>query len=195
MRRAADAMKGSNVIRAAVYAHAASHVDYCGTLCHADFVVEWNVFNNAGLLRGHSGIAACRGGIALDLDGVICEEPPINDHLDLSGHMHWLTTARPWHLPLAAPVKLICSGRLEGWRGQTMTWLARHGVRVDRLLLDPARDVRARGDYAAVAARKGAEFRDAECTLFIESDRRQAPIIRDVARKPVICLPTGEVFA
>ena len=195
MLAAAGSLRNRPNIRAAVYAHASAHVDYCGTLCEADFVVEWNLFNNAGLMRGHAAIEACRGGVALDMDGVICEEPPINDHQDLNGHMHWLTIAKPLHLPLGSPVKLICSGRLEGWRSQTMAWLDRLGVRVDRLLLDPARTVQERDLFPSVAARKGSEFRDSDCTLFVESDRRQCSIIADVSKKPVVCLPTGEVFS
>lgn len=194
MRRASQAIRGKDLIRAAVYAHSTKHVDYCATVCESDFLVEWNLFNNPGLMRGHSVIQACRGGVALDFDGVICEEPRVNDHRDLSGFLHWLSTAKPMHLPLSAPVKMICSGRLEGWRHQTMNWLARYGVRVSRLLLDPARTVEERDIMPTVAARKGAEFRDSDCTLFVESDLRQCPVIQEVSGKTVVHLLTGKVY-
>jgi uncharacterized HAD superfamily protein len=207
MGRAFHALKakGVNFLTAAVYVtpQRAGTIDLYARVLPAPHVLEWNILNNGpafgrwdGKVDPMNGVWA--GGAALDFDGVICEDAQVPDADDgpaLEAYGRWLSNARPLMVGKMIPIKLIVTGRIERWRGETMDWLARHGMRVERLVMHPAATAGERNrDFRSIPAMKAREFAASPCGLFIESESWQAKEIHRLSGKPVICNTTGEVF-
>jgi uncharacterized HAD superfamily protein/adenine/guanine phosphoribosyltransferase-like PRPP-binding protein len=196
MRRARQAMNqmGLRGIYAAVYTKDPKAVDVYSVHAPGSIILEWNVFNS-GHMAGKSLFPELRGGVCCDFDGVICEEPPVNDARYPEEFQWWLANARPQYIPRKEPIPLIVSMRLEPWRAVTEAWMARWGVKTRKLVLHPAQTIRDRErDRDRVTVHKGRTFRDSQCSIMFESDPKQARAIADVSGKLVVVPTTGEVF-
>lgn len=75
-----------------------------------------------------------RGKLAVDMNGVICEDCPV--HIDNEDELYgeWLENARPYLIPTFS-IDYIVSCRLEKYRSATEEWRDRYGVKYDRLIL------------------------------------------------------------
>lgn len=176
-------------------------VDHYAAVLPPPHVLEWNWANvgpNVG--RWDGGDARNRvwgGGVACDMDGILCEEPRVPDADSgpgLERYRQWILGARPLMLPRMNPIKLVVTGRVERWRPETEAWLAKRGVRVERLVMHPAATAGERDRAGDVAAMKGREFAASRCGIFIESDPRQCGTIHEVSGKVVICPATEGVW-
>lgn len=137
-------------------------------------IYEWNLFAHGRLTER----------TLFDLDGVICVEPPDERYTD--AYETYIAKPTPLHVPTAKTVS-ICTYRLMRYAGVTAKSLADMGLpdvnlhmATDRKL--PPADFKAqvyRGDY---------------WMLFVESSRRQATLLREYTRKPVICMETNELI-
>jgi hypothetical protein len=146
---------------------------------------EWNWFNNRSVLMQ---------GVAVDMDGILCENPGLPDADDgqgLEDYRQWLLAARPRWPIRAHPARLIVTGRLERFRCETEFWLKRHRVRYDRLAMCSATVASRRGD---VAAFKAAEFISSGAAIFMESDRGQAERIHALSGRQVICPDAATIW-
>lgn len=195
MKAARKRVQDAPAIFAAVYVRpeAAGVVDVFGEFLPSPHLLEWNFFNS-GPFTGRAADPRLRGGVAVDFDGVLCADPPMDDSDTDPGRTaygDWLTNAPPLHIPRHSPVKLIVTYRLERWRAATEAWLQRWGIRWERLEMWPGDSVASR-DWNA-AAHKGRLFRESGCAMFIESDARQAADIFQVAKKPVLSLANGRI--
>jgi orotate phosphoribosyltransferase len=133
---------------------------------------------------------------AVDMDGVICEEPPYpcetDDEVLWTRHFE---TVGPLYLPRMVPVYAIVTSRLERYRDVTEGWLARWGVKYRQLIMHPAASVAERdSDPASHGVRKGTWFRDSSATIFVESNKQQADEIAAISGKAVICTSTGRLM-
>jgi hypothetical protein len=194
MRKARAALQkmGLKCVYAAVYTRDPKAVDIYSVHAPGSIVLEWNIFNS-GTLAGRTVMPECKGGICTDFDGVICEEPPVNDQRQPDEFQWWLANARPQYLPRKHEVPLIVSFRIEPWRAVTEAWMARWGVRTRKLVLHPSQTIGERNRTHNVAKHKGELFRDSGCGLMFESDEHQARVIAGVSGKPVIVPTTGKV--
>lgn len=165
-------------------------VDFYGRALPSPHLFQWNMFNGAPLV-GRTINPALHGGIALDFDGVLAVDPDISDR-DEEKYLDWLNNAVPLNLPRRHPVPLIVTFRLEKFREATLAWLARWQIRVDRLVMHPAKSHAERNFNTA--EHKGRTYRDSPCRLFVESDPQQARIIFREAQKPVLSLSTWEIL-
>lgn len=157
-------------------------LDYYARLAPLPHLFEWNLCN---CLQAK--------GIAFDFDGVLCD--------DFSGHeeheeeyLAFLETARPRWLPRRHPVPLIVTARLEKYRPQTEAWLRRHRIEVRQLVMGPWRDLHERRRAFRAGPYKGAAYLATQCSLFIESDERQAAEIFEHTGRPVLCAASGRLF-
>ena len=136
----------------------------------------WN-FMNHGLLT-----EAC-----VDIDGVLCDDPP--EDLDEGPKYHeFITTVKPIVKP-KFKVKYLVTGRLEGWRPQTVQWLVDNGIQYEELIMfnsDVRRELRNHGVF------KRDFYKSSGCKIFIESSEHQAKIISEVG--PVICVDTLKLY-
>jgi uncharacterized HAD superfamily protein len=98
-------------------------------------------------------------------------------------------------LPRWQPVKAIITARLEKYRTVTEQWLAKHRIACKRLVMGPWQNLRERYKPGTIARWKAQEFSKAPCSLFIESDPRQAEEIARLSKRPVLCPAAGKVFS
>jgi uncharacterized HAD superfamily protein len=157
-------------------------VDLFARLAPQPHYFEWNLLNCSQARR-----------IALDMDGVICDDWPGGDE---EGELYqtFLENSPPRWLPRRHEVPLIVTARLEKHRSATLAWLRRHGVRVRSLVMGPWQNASKRRRHYDAGIHKGLAYRTSDCQLFIESDERQAERIYETARRPVLCATTGKVL-
>jgi hypothetical protein len=160
------AFPDARITRAVVYCHpsAIRSVD----LYHASYAgahyLEWNWAN-----AGHA--ERC----AFDFDGIL-----VPNGADT-----------PLYVPRRFPVKLIATGRPESARAASEAWLRRWGVRWDRLEMRPESIA---DDDESIARWKAGVYSSSSCTLFAESEGRQAEIIAELSGKAVLCPAMGRVI-
>lgn len=125
----------------------------------------------------------------LDLDGVICEEPPMPDFETPRKvnpeWLSWIETAPTKFRPMFE-VNTICTARLEQFRPETERWLEYRGIKCRRLLMHPAKTAKAR-DRQGHAKYKAEHFDRSDCKLFIESCPMQAAAIHELTGKTTLC--------
>lgn len=127
---------------------------------------------------------ACDVG-CFDIDGVLCEDVPDSENDDGERYIKFISNSRQMFVP-DRPIHTLVSGRLEKYRAVTEDWLKRHGIQYKHLILLnlPNNFERAKinvGDYKADVYNKSG------CSVFIESDPREATAIRTRTGKPVFC--------
>ncbi|MDR0569418.1 MAG: hypothetical protein LBG87_09470 [Spirochaetaceae bacterium] len=144
---------------------------------------QWNYVNHPIIGR------AC-----FDIDGVLCIDPSEKQNDDGEKYRQFILEAKPLYIPHYTIYALVTS-RLEKYRKETETWLARHNVKYDHLyMLDlPSKEERIRlqmhGKYKAEVY---AKLKDA--ILFYESEERQANEIARITKKAVFCVETDELI-
>ena len=142
---------------------------------------EWNWFRH----NAHMYLGCC------DMDGVLCEDwksrQEQNEDPEFVSHV---LNAKPLWLP---PVELtaVVTSRIERYRAETESWLHRHGVKFQHLIMHPAKtpgERRVAGDHAQRKAE--AYMRFGRSHLFVESDIHQARTIFQLTGKTVLCTDT-----
>jgi len=181
---------------------AASQVDFYGRLYAEPHLLEWNL-PNTGYVRTLGFPDFERGaGVMVDFDGVLCPDPSHYDESTDEGrdaYLQWITESPlGTFVPRMFSVPDIVSYRCEYTREASETWLARHGIKYERLHLwgdvnaTPAEQAASRTWQAKEW--KGRIYRESKCGLFVESCARQSKDIVDVAKKPVLCWSTKELM-
>lgn len=172
-------------------------IKYCAIYCvpghteSVDFYFEvldyprffqWNIMNH-GILR-----KSC-----MDIDGVLCVDPTPEENDDGQRYREFLLNARPLFIPRVKIGTLVTS-RLEKYRPETETWLARHGVKYNKLVMLnlPNKEARQRANcHASFKAQIYGSSTD--YMLFVESSLQQAVDINRLTRKPVLCTETFQM--
>jgi len=92
-------------------------IDYCYQIRNPPLLYEWTLLTNmAGL-----------GKLAVDMDGVLCEECPASYDADEQKYLEWLPNAKPYMIP-QYQVEAVVTSRLEKYRAQTEAWLKKNRV-------------------------------------------------------------------
>jgi uncharacterized HAD superfamily protein/adenine/guanine phosphoribosyltransferase-like PRPP-binding protein len=188
MRAAEEQVRAAydgQVVTMAVFAerHNRHHVDMHLELVEQPRVFEWNVMHHPFLSQ------AC-----LDIDGVLCVDPTIEENDDGPNYRDFLSCTRPLFIPSVKVAHLVTS-RLEKYRAETEEWLQRNGVQYGTLhMLDlPTAEERRRLNIhhkfkAEVYAKQPLT------RLFVESEVKQAVEIVKLSGKPVYCIETNEMY-
>lgn len=179
-----SAYKGTVVTMAAfAERHNRHHVDMYLELVEQPRVFEWNVMHHPFLAQ------AC-----LDIDGVLCVDPTLEQNDDGQNYREFLSCTRPLFIPSVKVAHLVTS-RLEKYRAETEQWLERNGVQYGTLhMLDlPTAEERRRLNIhhkfkAEVYAKQPLT------RLFVESEVKQAIEIMKLSGKPVYCIETNEMY-
>lgn len=136
-------------------------------------ILEWNLFNSGYVNR-----------MAFDMDGVICQDQPLEKPLDL---------AQPRYLPRREELPAIITGRFESDRETTEIWLKRWGIRAKRLIMFDGTN-KERNKPRAISDYKAREFKKLNLDWFVESCQIQAAEIAERCGAWVICTANGEVY-
>ena len=147
---------------------------------------EWMLFHSSQIE------SAC-----LDLDGVLCCDPPYLEEDQGPGLERWrthLSEAKPKFLP-GRKVTAVVTSRLEKYRPETEAWLRKHHVLYGELVMSPHPTAAARRSAGDHAQRKARYYQQrSDSGLFIESSLLQSREIARSTRKPVLCTETMEMF-
>ena len=154
-------------------------------------LLEWNLFNSV-----LSPNTAC------DFDGILCYDCPVDCDDDGEKYSHWMAEVRPLYVPRKTPIPLIVTARIERYRDITMKWLDKHNIKVDKLVMHPAKTLAERNshDIAAFKARVFGTWKKKHTVvgpppvIFVESDDRQAIRIARLAGGLVVCPATAGVY-
>lgn len=144
--------------------------------------LEWNLFNSIHLPQ-----------LATDFDGILCHDCPAGHDDDGPKYARFLQQVRPLYLVRKSPLKLILTARCAKYRPQTEAWLARWGVRYERLEMWPGMPAERWQNHAA-ARWKAELFAASKLAYMVESDAGQAELIARQSGKLVICPAARKVF-
>jgi hypoxanthine phosphoribosyltransferase len=156
----------------------------------APHLLEWNVFNSAFL--------RC---MALDFDGILCENPEVWQDDDGDSYLEFIKNAKPKYLPRRESIPLVVTARVEKYRHATLQWLEKHNVKVDRLVMHPAISTAER-EQDCIASFKARHFKKWHeiagggimDRIFLESEHWQAKEIADSSGLAVVCPASGAIF-
>ena len=150
-------------------------VDFAGEAVPVPRVFEWNFMHHGQLS------VAC-----MALEGVLYREPQRELYQDDAQVLH----AEPLHLP-SKPVGWLVSHRPEAYRASTEAWLAKYGIKYEKLIMMPAEGgLAADGD----AHFKADVYRKTGARMFIENSVDHATSIADLSGRPVLCMDTREMI-
>jgi len=176
---------GNRYLYAAIFAtpHGASELDLFAHTLRIPHLLEWNFLNS------HH----CRTS-AIDLDGVLCFDPPPFDESTPEGraaYLAWIASARVRYPARWGRIASIVSYRCEYTREATEAWLAANGIEFDALHLFPGEPEERtfRADQW-----KGKKYKSSSAKLFIESSSKQARDIHAFTRKPVLDIESKRLY-
>ena len=142
---------------------------------------QWNIFNHTTLEK------AC-----FDIDGVLCVDPTPEQNDDGENYREFLLNAAPLYIP-GSKLGTLVTSRLEKYRPETVTWLEKHGIKCDKLVMLDLPDAKARQKANNHGQHKASHYMDGQHTLFVESEYHQATEINRLTKKPVFCTANFEM--
>lgn len=156
-------------------------VDYFFEVVPLPRYFQWNIFNHTTLEK------AC-----FDIDGVLCVDPVAEQNDDGEKYLDFVLNALPLFIP-GSKIGTIVTSRLEKYRKETETWLARHNVKYNQLVMLDLPDMAARQKANSHAEHKAKTYMSKPYVLFIESSMEQALEINRITKKPVLCTENFEM--
>lgn len=144
---------------------------------------QWNYLNHAFLKDA-----------AFDMDGVLCVDPSKEENDDGEKYKTFLLNARPLFIP-KYKIPYIITSRLKKYENETKTWLAKHNVQYDNLIMLSNYTALERKRLNLHAKFKAEQYlKLTDIRLFIESNRQQAQEISLLTKKLCFCATTDELF-
>ncbi len=144
-------------------------VDIHFKVCQQPRMFEWNYMHHWMLEY------AC-----MDIDGVLCEDPKIEQRVGEKQYLNFLENAIPKIIP-TQKVGALVTGRKEKYRDATERWLHNHNVMYDKLIMMPNDSKMSHHEFKAKV------YKQSEYILFFESNYEQAIEICRLTGKPVFC--------
>lgn len=157
-------------------------VDYYFEVVPLPRYFQWNIFNHTALEK------AC-----FDIDGVLCVDPTDDQNDDGPKYIDFILNAPPLFIP-GAKIGTIVTSRLEKYRKETETWLAKNKVKYNELVMLDLPDMAARQKANSHGDFKASVYMSKPYVLFIESNLHQAIQINQIAKKPVLCTENFEMI-
>lgn len=182
----------SRVTTAACYTTMSSPIrpDIYGRVLESPHILEWNFMNCVQTQF-----------LAVDFDGVLCENPTWDQDDDGPKYLDFIRNAMPKYIPRLCPVPLIVTARIERYREETVKWLDKHKVKYRKLVMHPADTLQERNNdcistYKANHFKKWKEETGSPMMeqCFVESEPSQAIRISRISGATTICPRVAGVF-
>jgi orotate phosphoribosyltransferase len=142
---------------------------------------EWNFMHHGDMPKW-----------CVDIDGVLCRDPTDEENDDGEKYLHFLKNVEPLIIP-SFPVGWLVTCRIEKYRQITEAWLAKHGVKYEKLLMMNFPNKEARVAAASHSVFKANIYKKTAALLFVESSLKQAIEIAKLSGKDVFCIETREI--
>jgi uncharacterized HAD superfamily protein/hypoxanthine phosphoribosyltransferase len=146
-----------------------------------DWLFEWNKLNHGKVPT-----------MCVDMDGVLCRDPTVEEDDDGDKYRRFLETAEPLFRP-RRPLGWIVTSRLEKYRSLTETWLSRHGITYSELRMMDLPTLQDRTPWLAIK-HKAKAYSETASSLFVESSLGQAEQICRLSGRPVLCTQNSELI-
>ena len=173
-----------DILSIIVTSEATKSPDIYFKVCEAPRMFEWNYLHHKMVKD------AC-----FDLDGVLCENPTVDENDDGEKYINFIKNAKPRYIPTFEIGKIVTT-RLEKYRSITEEWLKNNNIKYKELImLDlPSKEDRIRlNQYGRFKAKHYKN--DKKLVIFIESDINQAIEIAEISKKSVFCTDTSEFIS
>jgi len=131
--------------------------------------------------------------LGVDIDGVLCEEPPPEVDADERKYVNFISNARPYIIPQYT-IEVIVTNRLERYREITEEWLKRHNVKYKNLIMLDLPSKRFRTQKIMIQNKVNA-IRQFDLYWFWESNWTEAQAIYKACRIPVLCIDKMVLFS
>lgn len=129
-----------------------------------------------------------------DMDGVLCVDPTDEQNDDGEKYIDFIKNAKPLYIP-TYKINAIVTSRLEKYRKETEEWLKKHNVQYEHLYMLDLPTATERQQLGCHAEFKAKIYGKKEnCSIFVESNRKQAMKIAEITGKKCICVETDECF-
>jgi hypoxanthine phosphoribosyltransferase len=145
--------------------------------------MEWNLLTS---------MSAIYGKVAVEMDGVLCQDCFINDTQEPEKYVTWLSSVEPLLLP-AYPIEAIITSRIERYRPATELWLKLHNVKYNKLIMFNAEQPEEK-TFKNVAHFKANNAINVGAKWFWESSFSIAKEIARLTQIPVYCVETHQVL-
>lgn len=174
-----------NIRYAAVYVAPGSEnaVDFFFEVVPMPRLFEWNIMHHSWLR------VSC-----VDIDGVLCDDPTEDENDDGELYCRFLQNAEAFVVP-SKTIGWLVTCRLEKYRHLTESWLEKHGINYNELIMMDLPNKQARVASGAHAAFKANVYQKTGARLFIESSSKQAVQIVKLSGKYVFCTETMEMLS
>ncbi len=143
---------------------------------------QWNILNHTTLEK------AC-----FDIDGVLCADPLPEQNDDGEKYIDFILNAPPLFIP-GSKIGTIVTSRLEKYRKETETWLAKYNIKYNDLVMLDLPDMKARQRANNHGGHKAKAYMSKPYVLFVESEMSQALEINRLSKKPVLCTENFEMI-
>lgn len=131
-------------------------------------------------------LAHCeRKPLGVDIDGVLCREPPPEVDADERKYADFISKVNPYIMP-TYEIEVIVTNRLEKYRQLTEEWLKRHNVKYKHLIMLDLPSKRFRTQKIMIQNKVDA-IREYDLFWFWESSWIEAQAIHKACRIPVLC--------
>jgi orotate phosphoribosyltransferase len=143
---------------------------------------EWNFMHHGDMPKW-----------CVDIDGVLCRDPTDEENDDGEKYLRFLKNVEPLIIP-SVPVGWLVTCRLEKYRQITEAWLAKHGVKYEKLMMMNFPNKEARVASGSHSSFKASIYKETQAMLFIESSFKQAIEIARLSGKNVLCIENREMI-
>lgn len=167
-----------DIIYGAVYvtSEGKKNVDIYFEILPLPRIFDWNLFH-------HYHLRNC----CVDIDGVLCRDPYPEENDDGKEYRKFIETVPPKIIP-SREIGWIVTCRLEKYRSLTEEWLAKQGIKYQKLIMMDYPDMKTRKARGNHAEFKAEIFQKTSALLFIESSKFQAQKIANISGKAVFCV-------
>lgn len=139
-------------------------------------VFEWNLFHHESCNQ-----------FATDLDGVLCDDPHWTEDDQKLNYRKFIKNTKPKAFP-TRKLGAIITGRSNNFRDETESWLIKHDIEYDQLIMFMGNTQDKRNNPELNATHKAKHYSKGRYQLFIESDENQAKVIHKKTKKSVLVI-------
>jgi orotate phosphoribosyltransferase len=162
-------------------------VDIFGKELEKPHLLEWHFFNSSHVKK-----------TLFDLDGVFSPNVPMSCFADNDKYEEYLSNVEPFYhrLPKTHKLKAIVTGRLDKFRKITEEWLEKYNIEYEDLIMFPTEKEKQRdaNHVQEVGQYKADVYKKSNAEFFMESEKSEGVVIRDVSKRLVILPNQGLVF-
>jgi len=162
-------------------------VDIFGKELEKPHLLEWHFFNSTHTEN-----------TLFDLDGVFSPNVPMSCCADNDKYEEYISNVEPFYhrLPKVHKLKAIVTGRLDKFRKTTEEWLKKYDIKYEDLIMFPTEKEKQRdaNHVQEVGIYKADVYKKSNAQFFMESEKSEGAIIKELSNKRVILPNDGVVL-